>query len=160
MAAPVATARVNPVSTQFYLKNGFRAKITFKLDPNITLWEKAVTPPGFDGGAPVEIGNMYNVKYQPQVPRGLATMTPARMTVAYDPIAFNEIAAAINREDTITVTFPNNDTVAFYGYLQQFIPNEMSDGTQPTASCTIVCTMFDGSAQWIAAEQGPVHTAS
>jgi hypothetical protein len=160
MAAPTPTARQTPTSTQFYLKNGFRSKITIRQDPAIILWEKAVTPPGVDGGAPVEVGNMFSVKWNPQVPRGLATMTPARMTCAYDPKVFNNIVAAVNREDIITLTFPNNDTLAFFGYLQQFIPNEISDGNQPTASVTLICTMFDGSAQWGAAEQGPVWTAA
>lgn len=163
-SAPLAEARINPSSTAYFLKNGFSSKITFAARPDIEFWEKAVTPMGFDGGESVDDSTMFNNHYQIQTPRGLATATPTRALVAYDPMLFaNEIQAAdheieglINEFDTITILFPNNDTLSFYGFLAEFTPNEILDGTQPTAMITIIVTNFDKIAQWPSAEQGAI----
>jgi hypothetical protein len=58
MAAPVATARVDP--TGIKLDDGYRTLVTFATDPNIEFWEKSVTPPGLDGGDALETKTIHN----------------------------------------------------------------------------------------------------
>lgn len=144
MAAPTPTPRQSP--TGIKLKDGFSTKITFATKPAISLWEKTVTPPGIDGGDAIEQTTMHNTTWRTFASRSLKTLTDASFTAAYDPICFTDLLALINLETTITVTFPDGSTYAFYGYLRTFEPQEVSEGEQPEANCTITCTNFDPSA--------------
>lgn len=143
MAAPTPTARATPAGIK--LKDGFRSLVTFALDTNIELWEKQVTPPGLDGGDSVEQTTMHNQTYRTFAPRSLRTLTEMKFTAAYDPQIYVSVLAAINREDTITVAFKDGSTVCFFGYLKNFEPGELVEGTQPEATCTIVPTNIDSS---------------
>lgn len=141
MAAPTPTARVTPDGTK--LKNGYRTLITFATDPNIALWEKGVTPPGFDGGDAVDNTTMWNDELRTFSPASLSTMTESSGRCAYDPAVYDQIMALLNVETTITVTFPDGSTLAFYGYLRVFEPGELQDGEQPEANFTIQPTNAD-----------------
>lgn len=151
------TVRSTIPAAAFFLKNGFRALYTLGADPAIRLWEKSVTPPGFDGQSPVDLYNQHWTKWTPQVPRGQAKMTEGRMIVAYDVRVLPQILAAINREDEITVNFPDGRFWAFFGYLQRFTPGEMTDGVQPTAEVVIMPTLYDGSATGWNGETVPIQ---
>jgi hypothetical protein len=153
MAAPTPTARVAPAGIK--LKDGFPTKITLAADTNIEFWEKQVKPPGIDGGDAVVQTTMHNTTWRTSAPRSLRTLTDMTTTVAYDPLCYTSILAAINREDTITVTFPDGSTLCFYGYLKMFDPGELVEGTQPEATITIVPTNFDPSGK---VEAAPVLT--
>lgn len=141
MAAPSATARQTPYGIK--LKDGYRTLFTFAADPDVSFWEKSVKPPGFDGGDAIEQTTMHNDDYRTFAPRSLITMTESSMTAAYDPAVITQIAALINIETTITITFADGSTWAFYGFLKSFDTNELSEGAQPEASVTVVCTNFD-----------------
>jgi len=141
MAAPSPTTRVSPAGIK--LKDGYRSLITFSLDSNIDLWEKKVTPPGLDGREKINQTTMWNDDFITYAPRSLTDMTDSSMTCAYDPVAYTQIQAIINREGTVTQTFSDGSTLAYYGYLQKFEPQELDEGTQPEAKVTIVCTNFD-----------------
>lgn len=151
MAAPTPTARVAP--TGIKLKDGYQALITFALDPNIEFWEKQVTPPGMDGGDPIDQTTMHNVDWRTSAPRALITLTNSSVTVAYDPTVYTACLNLINRETTITVTFSDGSTVAFFGFLKSFTPAAMVEGTQPEATIEIVPTNFDNGAAKV--ESGP-----
>ena len=78
--------------------------------------------------------------------------------VAYDPVVIvDQCGSIINTETTITVLFPNSDTLAFYGYLRSFIPDELTEGTQPEAVITIVATNRDPTD---GTEQGPNYVTA
>ena len=141
MTAPVASVRVNPQGIK--LDDGFPTFIVFAADPDVSLWEKTVKPPGLDGGDPIDTTTMLNDNLRTFASRSLKTMTPMTTTMAYDPKVFSQLLTLINVETTITVRFPNGDTLAFYGYLRSFEPNEISEGEQPTASVTIQPTNQD-----------------
>lgn len=141
MAAPTPTARTTPGGIK--LKDGYRASVTFATDTDFSIWEKSVTPPGLDGGEPVDQTTMWNDALRTTAPRALITMMPHSFSGAYDPAAYTQALALINVETTITVTFKDGSTLAFYGFLQRFEPQELSEGTQPLASVTIVPTNFD-----------------
>ncbi len=141
MTAPSATARGTPGGIM--LSDGHSTKITFATAPTIEFWEKAVTPPGLDGGDPVDQTTMHNTVYRTMAPRHLKTMTPFTTTAAWNPLLYTSILALINVKTTVTVTFPDGSTLAFYGFLQKFDPGELVEGTQPTATITVCPTNAD-----------------
>lgn len=141
MAAPTPTARQSP--TGIRLDDGFSSLITFGADPNICFWEKTVTPPGIDGGDSIETTTMHTDAWRTMAPRQLKTLTDSSTTVAYDPNVFNEILALINVRTTITVTFPDGSTLAFYGFLRSFEPSELTEGEQPEATVNLTPTNYD-----------------
>lgn len=154
MAAPSATARVTP--TGIKLKDGYQSLVTFANDSNISLWEKSVTPPSANGGDSIDQTTMHNTTYRTKAPSALLDLGDSSFTAAYDPDAYNQIIAIINEETTITVTFKDGSTLAFYGYLQAFEPAELTEGSQPEATVTIVCTNWDPTNN---VEAGPVLTS-
>ena len=123
--------------------------------PGITFWEKEVTPPGMDGGGENDITTMRNTTYRTRAPKQLVTMTEMSLSVSYDADFYDDILGMINVNQLITITFPDTSTVAFYGWLDKFVPGNMVEGEQPTADVTIV-----PSNQNVAGvETAPVYTA-
>lgn len=145
MAAPSPTARATPEGLK--LDDGFSTLVTIGAtvgaDTDIKLWEKTVTPPGVDGGDAIETTTMHNTTWRTMTPRSLVTLTEMTFNAAYDPDVYDEVVAMINVETTITVTFPDGSTLAFFGFLKSFDPGECAEGTQPEATVTIVPTNFD-----------------
>lgn len=154
-AAPSATARQAPGGIK--LRDGFSTKITFARNPAIQFWEKQVKPAGIDGGDSVPQTTMHNNEWRTFAPRQLKTLTEQTTTVAYDPKVYTSILELINIEDTVTVSFPDGSTLAFYGYLKMFDPAELVEGTQPEATITIVPTNTDHVNDWV--EAAPVLTS-
>lgn len=150
MAAPAATTRQTP--TGIKLKDGHSTKITLKRYPAISFWEKAVTPPGIDGGEAVDQTTMHNNDWRTRLPRELKTLTDITVRAAYDPVVYDQIEEAININDEITVRFPDGTTIAFWGFLRSFQPGDNVEGTQPEATIMITPTNLDDDG----AEQGPV----
>lgn len=141
MAAPTPTARTSPPGIP--LGDGYQTLVTFGADPDVNLWEKQVTPPGLDGGDSVDTTTMINSTYRTMRARNLLSMTEAKMTAAYDPVCYTELEALINVETTVTITFPDGSTLAFYGYLQKLEASEIEEGEQPEAEVTIAVTNWD-----------------
>lgn len=147
------TARITPHGIR--LDDGFSTKITFAADPDISFWEKTVTPPGIDGGDAIETSTMHNVTWRTMAARSLKTLTDSSLAVAYDPQVYDQIVALINVEGWLTCLFPNGDTLDFCGFLKAFTPGENSEGEMPEAEVTIVCTNKDAAT---GAETAPVFT--
>jgi hypothetical protein len=154
VAAPSATPRVDPSGIK--LKDGYSTLITFARDTDVGLWEKTVTPPGLDGGDSIEQTTMHNDDWRTFAPRSLVTLTEMSFVAAYDPNVYTSVLALVNVEDTITVTFPDGSTLAFYGYLKMFEPSELTEGEQPEATVTIVPTNWDPAGD---VEAAPVMTS-
>jgi len=153
MAAPAVTARQAPTGRM--LEDGFSSVYAFSRDPNVNLWEKTVTPVGIDGGDAIDVTTMHNDNWRTFAPRTLRTLTEGSFTAAYDPICYNEILQMINIEQAITQHLPDGSSVAFYGYLRVFEPNELSEGEHPEATVTIQPTNRDPTT---GAEEAPVVT--
>lgn len=143
MAAPTPTARTTPPGIP--LRDGHPTKITIAADVNIDFWEKSIQPPGIDGGDPINMTTFFNTTWRVMRPRTLATLTEVSLTALYDPIVYDQIVAIINQETTITITFNDGSTVAFFGFLQTFEPQEVEDGEAPEAEITIQPTNWDAS---------------
>lgn len=141
MAAPTPSVRGTPGGIR--LDDGFSSKIAFASDLTIEFWEKTVKPPGLDGGEKIDTMTMHNVTYRTFGPRQLKTLTDLTIKAAYDPIVYQSILALINVRTTITILFPDGSTLAFYGFLQKFEPDDLEEGKQPEATLTITPTNYD-----------------
>ena len=154
MGAPTITARAEPAGYQ--LPNGYQALVTFAAAPALALFEREVTPPGWEGGDKIDNSNQHGVKYKIFRPRSLIESTDGSFTAGYDPLAFVDIDDLVNVEESITWHFPDGSAVAYWGYLKSFVPNGMSDGVLPEATTTIVITNWD---PYLCVEAGPVYQA-
>jgi hypothetical protein len=154
MAAPAPSPRGVPAGAK--LDDGYRTTITVASTPTISFWERSVKPPGIDGGAPVDISTMLSNTWRVMAPRALRTLTNSTARVAYDPRLYSDIVALINVPTTITIHFPDGSSLAFYGFLQNFEPADLVEGTPPEATLTIAPTNYDPVAK---VEAAPVYTA-
>jgi len=151
MADPSPTARTTPGGIN--LQDGYSTKITLAADSDISFWEKTVTPPGIDGGDAIEQTTMHNTTWRTFRPRSLATLTECVLTALYDPDVYDEILAVLNKETTITVTFSDGSTLAFFGYLRLFELGDHVEGDPPECTITIQPTNYDATND---VEAGPV----
>jgi len=136
------------------LDDGYQTLVSFASDPTVLFYEKTVTPPGVDGGGETDTTTMLNTVWRTRNPKALITLSNGSMVVAYDPACFPEIIALVNVNNLITITFPDGDTLAFWGWLDSFTPGEHTEGEQPTAEITIVPSNQNASG----VETAPVHT--
>lgn len=154
MADPTAVAREAPGGIA--LHDGYTCKITLADDPDISFWEKSVTPFGYDGGDPIDTTNMHRSTYRTQRPPQLISVTAASGVAAYDPNVFSQIISCINVLDNITVTFYDGSTQAVWGWLRRFEPQEVREGAEPLANFTIEAANWDLANN---AEAGPAITS-
>ena len=138
------------------LEDGYQTVIELENAATIALFEKTVQPAGLEGGDKVDTTTMHNVDVRTYAARFLKEVTDAQMTVAYDPAALVTLLAQINVPQTITIHFPNGDTWDFRGYLKNFIPAAISEGSQPEATCVLVATNTTA----VGAETTPNFTAA
>ena len=120
------------------IDDGFATLIEFAEDSDVLMWEKEVTPPGVDGGGEIDTTTMRNTTWRTKWPKQLISLTESSLTVAYDPSVFDEIVAMINVNQLITITFPDEETLVFWGWINVFTPNANVEGEQPTAAVTII----------------------
>lgn len=137
------TTRLTPVGRM--LEDGYQTLITFQADPDVSLWEKTVKPPGVNGGDPIEQTTMWNVTYRTFAFRALKTITEATLTCAYDPRVLLQAVALANVNTLITVRYSDLSTVDFWGALITFEPNDAGEGTQPEASVNITPSNLNAS---------------
>lgn len=152
MASPSATARQTPNGIK--LKDGHGTLITFSSDPNLSVWEVGVTPPGMDGGDAIEQTTHHNVTYRTKAPQSLIDLTEGQIRVQYDPVCISEIRAMINVEQTLTVTYPDGSTDAIFGYLRTFETEEIVTGETPEATMSFVPTNVEPGTS---TEEAPVY---
>lgn len=153
MAAPTPTTRQAPGGR--ILKDGYQTLITFARDPDVEFWERTVKPVGLDGGEPIKLTTMHNTNVHTFAPRQLTMISPGSTTVGYNPTCLNSILNnLLNQEDTITETYSDGSTYAYFGYLQKFERNDHSEGEMPEATVSFVATNRDSTG----AEQLPVLT--
>lgn len=143
MAAPTATSRTTPTANM--LENGYQSLITFAADTDVEFWEKSVTPPAIDGGDPIDITTQHNEDVVTMHPNALYTVGDGQSVVAYSRNVYTSIIALINVLTTITYRFPDGGTIAVFGFLRSFTPNDMSRGAQPEATIVIVHSNLDPS---------------
>lgn len=141
MAAPTPVVRGTPAGIM--LQSGFHTVVAISGDLTISFEEMSTTPPGIDGGDSIETTTFWNTIVRTKSPRDLFDTTDCSFTAAYDPAVYDEILAVVNKRRTITVLFYDGSTLAFFGFLKSFIPNEATEDSIPTAEVVIVVTNFD-----------------
>jgi hypothetical protein len=120
------------------IDDGFATLISFSADSAVQMWEKEVTPPGVSGGGENDTSTMRNTTWRTKSPKGLISLSESSFTAAYDPAVYDEIVAMANVNQLITITFPNGDTLVFWGWIDEFTPGALVEGEQPTADVTII----------------------
>jgi hypothetical protein len=126
-----------------YLTDGHQTLITFDaLGSGVTilLKETSVTPPGIDAGGENDTTTMRNETWRTKQPKALKTLTDGTITFQYDPAIYDQILTIIGVNGLITVTFSDDSTLDFYGWLNNFTPGECVEGSMPTATGTIIAS--------------------
>ena len=136
------------------LDDGHSTRIGFSLDPTVEIYEKTVQPPGLEGGGENNTTTMLNVLYRTKSPKKLVTLSEASLKVAYDTKSYTTILAMLNKNQLITITFPDASTYAFYGWIDEFKPSDLEDGKQPEATVKIIPSNQNAAG----AEAAPVWT--
>ena len=137
------------------IDDGFATLIEFSEDSDVQMWEKEVTPPGVSGGGENDTSTMRNTAWRTRSPKGLKTLSNSSFVAAYDPAVYDEIVAMCNVNQQITVTFPDDSTLTFWGWIDEFTPNAAVEGEQPTAEVTIIPSNQNASGT----ETAPVYAA-
>lgn len=138
------------------LDDGFSTIVGFADDPSVAFYEKEVTPPSMEGGGPNDTTTMRNTSLRTKAPKLLKELGQMTLVASYDPAVYSSVWDMINNNQLITITFPEGDTYAFYGWLDSFKPNAIKEGEQPTAQITIECSNQDDTG----VETEPVYTAA
>lgn len=120
------------------IDDGFPTTVHFEEDPTVQFWEKSVTPPGIQGGGANDTTTMRNIAWRTRSPKKLRTLGDFTMTAAYDPEVYTSILAMLQVNQRIMVIFPDGSGVRFWGFLDDFSPNEITEGEQPDAEITVI----------------------
>ena len=135
------------------LDDGQATRLTFATDPDVSIWEKAVQPPSLSGGGAIETTTFLNTVYRTRAPKSLLSLEDMSFTAAYAPSVYNDMIAMMNVNQLITITFSDASSLAFYGFVDEFAPQEVAEGEQPEAECTVIPTL-----QNAGVETAPVFT--
>lgn len=136
------------------LDDGFSTKIGFSLNPSVLLYEKEVTPPGLSAGGANDTTTMRNTTYRTQSPKKLISSADSSAKCAYDTAVQPQIVAMIGKNQLITYTYPDGSTLAVWGWIDEFTPDALTEGSQPTANVKIIPSNQNGSG----VETAPVFT--
>lgn len=109
----------------------------------VILFEKTVTPSGYDGGGANDVTTMRNYQMRTMSPKKLKTATDLTAVIAYDPAVYPYFVGFIQVNQMCTVTWPDNSKLSFWGWLDKFIPGDLTEGSQPTATITVTPSNHD-----------------
>lgn len=125
------------------LDDGHATTYTFANFPNVKLYEKEITPPGMSGGGANNTTTLRNVRFRTFAPKKLKTLTNSTFVAAYDPAVYIDLFSMLQVKQLISVTFPPpvSRKLSFWGWLDEFQPNRVVEGEQPTAQCTVIPSM-------------------
>jgi len=119
------------------IDDGFKTLISFANGPTLEYYEKEVTPPGIDGGGPIDTTTMRNNNWRTNAAKQLKSLTESSIVVAYATDLYQDLLAQINVNQLITIVFPDNAEYTFWGWLNAFTPGALVEGEQPTATISI-----------------------
>ena len=109
----------------------------------LVMKEKEVTPPGVSAGGANDVTTMRNETWRSMAPKNLKTLTESPIVVAWAPGLYTEMNNMIGDNQEITMTFPDDATLVYWGFIDSFNPNAHVEGTQPTANVSIIPTNMD-----------------
>lgn len=152
MAAPVASTRITP--TAWKVDQGYRILITLAANKSIAFFEVEVTPAGVDGGDAIKTSTQFNNTYHSKRPRHLMMTDGAKVKAQLAAGTRHQCELIINVETTITETYPDGSTYAYYGFLKSVKFGSFKEGEKPDCDIEIVETDWD---YVNAVEAGPVY---
>lgn len=126
-----------------YLKDGFKTTISFAENPTVKLKEKSITPPGIVGRGANNVTTMRNTRMVTKAPKQLIDVSDITGTCSYDPAVYDDCIAMVQVVQAITVTFPDSSTLVCWGWLDEFKPKELQEGSQPEADFTVIIGNLD-----------------
>lgn len=141
MTAPSPTPRVTPTGNM--LENGYQSLITLAVDTNIDIWEKTATPPGYDGGEPINITTMHNQNVITKDLNALFEVTDLTIVAAYARLTYTQLLSVINVNTTVTFWFPDGGSWCAFGGVRSAIPSANERGSQPEMTVVIAITNVD-----------------
>lgn len=121
------------------MKDGFPTIVVVP-GAGLTFEEIEVTPPGTEGGGPIDLTTMRSVGYRPQWPKSLAHLTGVEVLVGYDPAFLAVIDTNLQVVYTMGVIFPDGQQISFTGWIESFKPNPCKEGERPTGMLKIELT--------------------
>lgn len=140
-----------------FIRDGFSTIITFAslafTPANVV--EKTVTAPGVEGGGPINITNMRNIRFRTSVPKSLLTVKNLTLTVQYDPVFYSLVSANMQFVDLTTLRFPDLSTLEFFAWVDDISPQENREGEEPLANMVVIPSLFASGS-----ESAPVYTAA
>lgn len=141
------------------LDDGFQTLIHFQNNPTVKFYERDVTPPGYSTGPMIDTTNMRNRRLRTMSFRKLKSLTPVQATVQYmsDVMDPDEVWAMLGVNQQITIEYPDNSFLQFWGGISDFIPSGASEGNLMTASITVQPTNQNNDAPPL--EVDPKYTA-
>lgn len=155
MAAPVPVVAGFPATTK--MPDGYKTIVTCSGNRNLSFWEIEVTPPGLDGGDPIEVTTMRNFLWRQMAARSLQTLTAMSITAAWNTALYAELTVPLtpilNNNMTWTILFRDLSSVSFYGVLNKFDPQSLKEGDFPQVQLTVTPTNTDPGD---GSEEGPV----
>src|SRR6266550_3274205 len=119
------------------LDDGFSTIISIANLPGVKFYEKEVTPPGLASGGGIDVTTMRNANWRTMAPRQLKTLSPVTATVAFATEVIPQVRDQIGVNQLISVTFPDDSSFDFYGWIEEFKLGAFTEGAQPTATLTI-----------------------
>jgi hypothetical protein len=146
-----------PAPTGNKMCEGYASFLGFASKSTLGVWATSVTPLGLDGGDPIDCSTMHSVTFRERDPRSLITTTDAKVEGFYDPDAWPDLIAIINKIETITIWFPDNSTLAFFGFLKSAEFGALTEGEAAKITLTIVGTHRDPTTGTVTP---PVYTAA
>ena len=141
-----------------FLDDGFPTSVTFSASTSAALYfaEVSVTPPGISAGGENDTTTMKNTAWRTKAPKQLKTLTAMTDECKWDPAVYDEILSMIGVNQQITVTFPDDSTYVFWGWVDTFAPQAITEGTMGKATVTIIPSNQNGSQ----VETAPVYAAN
>lgn len=125
------------------LDDGFSTYISFSEAPSLggtKFWEKEVTPPGMSAGGANDTTTMRNTRFRTKAPKKLISMDDMDIMIAYDPAIYDDLVLMLGINQAITITYSDESTLTFWGWIDEVKPSAIVEGEQPTASLTIICS--------------------
>ena len=125
--------------------DGFSTTITFSagLSGSVQadiMKEKEITPPGIEAGGENDTSNMRNLVWRTKQPKSLKTLSNAEMVISYDPALYTDMVDMVGVNQSIVLTFTGAETITFWGWVDSFVPGPNQEGTQPSATISVICS--------------------
>lgn len=136
------------------LTDGFSTTLTIANLPSVNLEVITTSLPGINGGGEIDLTTMSNTAYRTRTSKSLKSLDSVSVEFAYSTDSYEDVLAQVNVNQLFTFTLPDTTTLAFYGWIDSFVPGTLEEGSRPTTTMTIIPSLRNASG----VETAPVYT--